>query len=173
MGIEGNLTSEEMCDIYTLFNIRPSVLIETGTFQGDSIEAVNSLFEEIHTIEIDEGRYLAAKSRLEKYQNIHCNLGSSTDILPSIIELCRQKSCAWFLDAHSSGDVKVPLMDEIELILRGIEKPQLFIIDDVRLFDKHWDWSGVSVQTIKALISKHRVIKEMAIRKDRLLISVL
>jgi hypothetical protein len=177
MGIEGNLSTEEILSIYEKLNIttnKPVVLVETGTYQGDSIEAVHTLFDNMYTIELDETRYMKAKTRLKALEHIGFFCGNSLDVLPGIVNECRTKYCVWFLDAHSCGDVKVPLLEEIEIILKGVDRdvPLLFILDDVRLFDKHWDWSGVSIPVISSLVSKTRILSDLFVYKDRLIVHV-
>lgn len=177
MGIYGNLSIEELETLYNNFNIThiPSVLVETGTYQGDSIEAVHALFECIYTIEIDEQRYVKAKDRLKDLTHLNFLHGDSLSLLPVVLDKCKSLYSLWFLDAHGQGDVKVPLLEEIDIIIKGVEidVPLLFVIDDVRLFDKHWDWNGVNINTITNIITKSRTIEDINVYKDRLCIKVI
>ena len=92
MGIYGNLSIEELETLYNNFNIThiPSVLVETGTYQGDSIEAVHALFECIYTIEIDEQRYVAAKDRLKDLTHLNFLHGDSLSLLPVVLDKCKK-----------------------------------------------------------------------------------
>ena len=71
----------------------------------------------------------------------------------------------WFLDAHQSGGdtvnngKNVPLLEELQIILSGMNRDvrNLFVIDDLRLFDNAPDWKHVSCSNILLLFKKHGV----------------
>jgi hypothetical protein len=68
----------------------------------------------------------------------------------------------FFIDAHASGHdsgwnnkIRVPLMEELNIILSYSIGPSVFIFDDLRLWKdiKAWDWLHINnefiLQTIK------------------------
>lgn len=43
-----------------------SIFIETGTFEGEAVNKVMFLFEEIHTVELSEEYYLKASKKIPR-----------------------------------------------------------------------------------------------------------
>jgi len=80
----------------------------------------------------------------------------------------------FFLDAHQSGNdtsnngKNVPLLDELNIILKNNYYPCIIIIDDVRLFDNYWDWKGITVQHILNIFGNR--LKDHSISNDRMII---
>lgn len=120
--------------------------VETGTAAGHSVKLAATMFEKCWTIECIWGR----PELDDAPQNVEYRIGSSEDILPSIVdelkELKGTKNRQWvffWLDAHYSGDTKnesgfpeCPLLSEIEIIAKYGEDALIFI-DDARLFFGH------------------------------------
>src|SRR5713101_1680328 len=61
------------------------VLVETGTFMGDMVAAVQDDFQEIFSIEIDGSLYEQARSRFHRHHHIHLLNGNSARILLDIL----------------------------------------------------------------------------------------
>ncbi len=78
-----------------------SVFIETGTYLGDTINAVKDLFDEIYSIELDTKLADRAKKIFKKYSKIHIIEGDSGKILPKLLEKINKPALFW-LDAHWS-----------------------------------------------------------------------
>jgi len=77
------------------------VLIETGTFLGDMIEAVRSDFERICSIEISKELYDRAKARFRKAKNVVLIHGDSGQALREIVSELEEPAL-FYLDAHYS-----------------------------------------------------------------------
>ena len=117
-------------------------------------------YEHVYTVEIFEPLYKESKDRAlaEGLDNIHFYLGDSLVKLEEIAPLVREGG-VFFIDAHISGcdsswnnSNRVPLIEEIEIILKSLEGPSLFIIDDARLWlNEVWDWSHVTNDKICSL----------------------
>ena len=113
--------------------------IETGTYRGDTIDAVKEYFVELYSIEIGEELTKKAQLRFINYSNIHIWQGNSAIILPEILKGVKMPCCFW-LDAHPSGGdtegstTKVPILSEIVSILRH-RKDHVILIDDARYFN--------------------------------------
>lgn len=134
------------------------VLVETGTYQGETTCELVSVFDKIYTIEVHEPLYNKSLSLLNKYSNIHAILGDSIKILPIILSEISENIIFW-LDGHNSGsdtgvgEIGCPLLEECSEIddkFKG--KKSLIIIDDHRLFGQNLDinqnWSNINDNTV-------------------------
>ena len=145
---------------YTKF----STFIETGTFMGETIFAVESYFDKLYTIEFSEKYYNNTK-RAYNGNKINFILGDSSiefiSLLPTIND-----NCIFFLDGHwSSGDTgksnkDCPLVEEITHINNLFTHEAIIIIDDFRLFGKcpntglAEDWSNINKDTLLEILKK-------------------
>ena len=130
--------------------------VETGTYHADTTLLVAQHYDRVYTTEIVAELYTLSKERAieEDVHNINFYLGDSVELLKEIVPLVTE-GCIFFLDAHQSGydtsnngKQHVPLLQELDVILAHTLKPSVFIIDDLRLFDKYWDWAGITPDTI-------------------------
>jgi hypothetical protein len=118
-------------------------LVETGSQNGLAMERCQSLFPELHTIEISQRLHNWAKKRLKKFPHVHCYLGDSRDWLAKILD--PDKSTVVWADAHfvaggKKVDVECPLMDELAVIFAVPWKtPPTILVDDARMF-RLWFW---------------------------------
>lgn len=192
MGIYGELTESEIKEI--ILNCRCKVsefrsFLETGTYKGHSVHNAAYIFPDNHTIEINPQLYNEARKNGEdlKLNNVTYYLADTTEILPQLVKNVIKTPCFWFLDAHQSGPDTtnngvelVPLMTELDCILRNLKKtteldlePNIFVIDDLRLFSKYDDWKHVTIQNILNIFEKYNkkvLIKLM--KNDRFIIRI-
>jgi hypothetical protein len=147
--------------LLTFDGLRNEVLVETGTFHGDTVQAAldSTAFRTIRSIEIDDELYRKAVARFVTHRRVHLYHGPSRLVLPLIIE--RNRSTTFFLDAHKTivgadrpdnrdpvvgsfeDGVECPLLDELDIILKKTWRvPVTIVIDDARLFDEE-QWAGV------------------------------
>jgi hypothetical protein len=116
-----------------------TTLIETGTFQGEMVAAVEKYFSEVHTIEL--GTDLAAKAmqRFRNHPRVHVYNGDSREVLRRILPSVNSPTLFW-LDAHYSegitarAEIDSPISEELEIILASQKRP-IILIDDARMFD--------------------------------------
>ena len=134
----------------------PDVFIETGTYRGKMIYAVMPHISEIYSIELDQTHFRNADRRFAGYRNIHIIQGQSGRVLPEIIKDIDAK-CLFWLDAHFSGgstakgDLRTPIMQEIECILRHKRAAEhIVLIDDARLFIGRNDYP--TLQALKEFV---------------------
>lgn len=182
MGKTGHLTQSEITEIVSksgYFKFDNSTFIETGTYKGDSTAEAAKLFPNIHTIEINETLYNELNRDNIQSNNAHFHFGDSVEFLPKIAKEVNENYNFWFLDAHQSGPdtsnngQHVPLLRELEAILENKKNvsTDIFVIDDVRLFSKYWDWDHVSITSITDIFDKYNVeIADMKIANDRLVL---
>jgi len=148
-----------------------SVMVETGTFKGDTAVAVAQLFQKIYTIELSKDLFSATHQRLEAFKNISHINGSSPDVLRTLRSELRQGSVLYWLDAHWCGETtagvgyECPLMDELGAI-GSLNDNSVILIDDARYFlapppqphNVH-DWPVLSnvLDYLRALSDRHRL----------------
>jgi hypothetical protein len=112
--------------------------VETGTYLGETVFAMEPHFDHLHTIEISEAYHLHTKSRYGG-DKIRFWLGDSSQVLPALLPEI-PGNCIFFLDGHWSAEdtgkgVKdCPLMEELAAIGRHFMHEAVLIIDDCRLF---------------------------------------
>jgi hypothetical protein len=112
-------------------------LVETGTYEADTVRALRNDFDVIHSIEIDERLHTAAFSRCKNQKNAHIHLGDSAEVLTRIVPTLAAPALFW-LNAHFSGgqtggDVVPPIMTELREILTA-QPSHVVLIDDMREF---------------------------------------
>lgn len=166
----GSLEFSEIENIYKLYpeyqNIQ--VFIETGTYKGETTRLASKYFNKVYTMEIKKELYDESKKigKEQNCANITYFLGDSVEILKVLIPMVKESSI-YFLDAHISGMDSgfngkqcVPLIEELNIIVKNLEHPSIFIIDDLRFFvntQKPWDWSHISIETIKKLFEDNKI----------------
>lgn len=161
--------------------------IETGTFNGDTIFALEPYFNKLYTIEFSETYYNNTKN---KYSGSKINfiLGDSSIVLESLLPNITDK-CIFFLDGHFSGgdtgqsNKDCPLYEEITHIHNLCTNDAIIIIDDFRLFglDKSSgklgeDWSEINKEEILKIlqprINKVYHLDSILDKNDRLIIHI-
>jgi len=87
------------------FSKNISLIVETGTFKGDSTKKMADKFDKVITIELDEKLYNETRKKLKNqgYNNIEFIMGDSGEIIQKISEEISEPTL-FFLDAHWSGD---------------------------------------------------------------------
>jgi hypothetical protein len=115
------------------------VLIETGTYFGDTIEAVKNNFTDVYSIELSPELHKRAKDRFGSDPRVHLLLGDSGELLKKILPTIARTPLFW-LDAHYSegitakGTIDTPIVQELDAIFafcaRGV-----VLIDDARMFN--------------------------------------
>jgi hypothetical protein len=125
-----------LADIYGI-----DVLVETGTYQGDTIAATASRFKKIVSIEIFAPLAEAAKRRFAGQNHIQIVQGDSGTALPAVVADIKEPILFW-LDGHYSGQgtgtgaLHSPVIAEIDNIAKlrpGMG--DVIIIDDARCFN--------------------------------------
>ena len=115
------------------------VLIETGTFLGEMVDAVKRKFLEIYSIELSESLADKATRHFSRYDHIHIVQGDSSKKLPDILPSV-DKPCLFWLDGHFSGgmtaqgEVDYPIINELTHIKNRLKAGGVILIDDARLF---------------------------------------
>lgn len=115
------------------------VLVETGTYQGDMVEAMKDTFDRIYTIELSPELHRRAADRFRRNRNVEVILGDSGTQLGSVVAQLKDAALFW-LDGHYSAGVTArgaedtPIYRELEHILGSGVPGHVIVIDDARSF---------------------------------------
>jgi hypothetical protein len=135
------------------------ILVETGTYLGDTVNKARGLFKEIYSIEVDKTLYNKAKNKFSCYKDINILEGDSSRVLPEILGKLSQPALFW-LDAHYSGGItsgeadNCPVYKEVELILSAADYNHVLLIDDAHLFKGAGGYP--TLDKLEELIKKHK-----------------
>ena len=86
------------------------ILIETGTYLGDTVDKARNCFKEIYSIEVDETLFNKAKEKFSCFKGIHILRGDSAQVLPEIGAKLTAPALFW-LDAHYWGELQVAMLN--------------------------------------------------------------
>lgn len=124
------------------------VFIETGTYLGDMVAAVNNDFDRIYSIELSEDLYKQAAKRFAGYQHITIVHGDSTQVMPEILRSI-DTPCLFWLAVHYSagitagGEKETPIREELDLISGHPINNHVILIDDASLFVGRNDYPDI------------------------------
>lgn len=150
-----------------------TTFVETGTFEGEAVARVLSLFDEVHTIELSENYYAMARDRFRSHEAVNLYQGESSEVLASIRPQLEDKPVLYWLDAHwcvasnTAGELsQCPLLNELNAIAE-LNSESVVLIDDARLFlspppypheVSHWPRLREVIQKLLSLSSRHEVM---------------
>jgi hypothetical protein len=129
---------------------RTSVLVETGTFLGDTVYALRNDFLRIVSIELDPRLAATARQRFADDGRITVLRGDSSRLLPAVLSNLDAPTLFW-LDAHWSGGVtahgakETPVSEELEIILAHKVPGHVVLIDDSDLLGTRRDYPSLEV----------------------------
>lgn len=139
--------------------------IETGTCHGATTRFFGTYFEEVHTMELDSGRYAQAAEDLEDYPNVRRHLGTSPQLLRQILPTMKGDRLLCYLDAH--WNAYWPLLDEIAEIGKTHKDNAIIVIDDVQVDGRtdvdydagcHYNYFKNALDLAFSSYSKHWII---------------
>lgn len=154
------------------YNLR--VLVETGTFYGDMIEAMKSFFERIYSVELSKELFEKAKNRFRSFDHIELIHGDSGKELANVMEELHQPALFW-LDAHYSaegtakGEKDTPICAELNQIFDAPDLGHVIIIDDARCFGVDPAYPTIE-ELEKYILSKRRNVR-MTVEDDSIRIT--
>jgi hypothetical protein len=124
------------------------VFVETGTYKGDTTEALRPYFDWLYTIEANDALFSAAKARFAGAPNVRTLHGDSAALLPHVLGELEQKALFW-LDAHWCGNdtfgtyLSAPIMTELEALFAHKVRDHIILIDDARYFCGHYGYPTI------------------------------
>ncbi|HRJ70789.1 MAG TPA: hypothetical protein PLS03_01120 [Terrimicrobiaceae bacterium] len=135
-----HLTPDEKRERLGAYAGRYSTFIETGTYLGETTQAMSKLYGEVHTIEVSPELHAKAAQRFAGNAAVTCHLGDSADVLPRIVGSLTKPAVFW-LDGHYAGPrtgranaYDTPIIRELEIIFQNSKKDHMILIDDARQF---------------------------------------
>ena len=148
---------------------KAKILVETGTFYGDMIEAMKHNFDYIFSIELSKELYEKAKERFQDEDHIELINGDSGSELGNILERINQPSLFW-LDGHYSsgitakGSKDTPVYEELNHILNAQDLGHVIIIDDARCFGS--DPAYPSIEELTEFIKSKKPDTSILVQDD-------
>lgn len=122
-----------------------SIMVETGTYMGEMVEALRETFEKVYSIELSEKFAQRARKYFRGRSNVKILQGDSGDVIGELLKEIDQATLFW-LDGHWSADEtargrkSTPIMEELDHILRAKDLRHVILIDDARAFGKSEDY---------------------------------
>jgi hypothetical protein len=175
-------TYEEKREIISFYadKFKTKILIETGTFLGDTVEYFKNYFNKIISIELSEKLAQNATIRFKENENIKIIHGDSSLVLNDIIKTINEPILFW-LDGHYSsefqmgdtwiktakGEKNTPIEKELEIILTSSIN-HIILIDDARLFNGNEDYPKIS--KIKKIVNNYKTDYLVEIKNDIIVI---
>ncbi|MFT3807429.1 hypothetical protein [Arenimonas sp.] len=150
------------------------VLVETGTFHGDMVEAMRKEFDRIYSIELSPELHARAKRRFSGCENIEILQGDSGTELGRLIERMHGPALFW-LDGHYSagetarGDKDTPIFAELSHIFRSDCRGHVVIIDDARCFGRDPDYP--TLDELRAHVQAMRSEVDIQVEHDSIRIT--
>jgi hypothetical protein len=145
-----------------------TILVETGTFVGNMIEAQKGNFKTVYSIELDHDLHQAARKRFSSEPHIHPLQGDSGESLKALMPQIHATALFW-LDGHYSGGFTArgnkdcPIYGELEAIFSS-PHPHVILIDDARCFDGTHDYP--TLDELKGFIVRVRPNYQVSVETD-------
>lgn len=141
-----------------------TVLVETGTYLGDMIEAQKTRFKKIYSIEIKNDLFKKAQKRFINDKNVIIVLGDSGKVLPQILKDIDEPVIFW-LDGHYSngitakGEKGCPIFEELNAIFKIGMLNHIILIDDARCFNGRSNYTTIEklITFVKGKNEKYQV----------------
>lgn len=146
-----------------------SLLVETGTYFGDMVEAQKKRFSNIISIELDVELFKKAKKRFIKDTNVILIQGNSGKLLPKILNEITAPAIFW-LDGHYSegitarGDKTCPIFEELSAIFNNVKYNHILLIDDARCFIGQGDYP--TIESLTEYIKSKNEMYHVEIKND-------
>ena len=116
------------------------VFVETGTFQGETVDNIRHYFNQIFSVELSKHYYDLALSKFNNDSGITLLNADSASALTTIMPTIQNRPVVFWLDAHwcvandTAGESsQCPLLKELHAI-KHLNNQSMIIIDDARLF---------------------------------------
>jgi hypothetical protein len=112
------------------------VLVETGTYYGEMVQAMKGRFTEILSVEFDPALAQRAKAKFARWPHIHILEGDSQKVVPELLQSLKEPTLFW-LDAGYYGWAGLlgneqRLTSELDAILRSPISKHVILMDDAR-----------------------------------------
>ncbi|WP_022664372.1 hypothetical protein [Desulfospira joergensenii] len=146
------------------------VLVETGTYFGDMVEAMRPYFTQIYSIELSRELFQKAMERFNNVKNVTIIHGDSGVELEKLTCVLKGKSVLFWLDGHYSagvtarGDKDTPIYEELTHIFNADLGRCVILIDDARCFGD--DPAYPSIEELSGFIKENSPAAEIEVKDD-------
>ena len=123
-------------------NHNPELILETGTYMGDTTEYFCSFNIPVITTEINETFLNKSKEKLNLFTNIKLFLGDSEKALKENFHLIKDKKVLAFLDSHNLNDT---VLERELVLLKQLDIKPILMIHDFYVPGKNFyfdTWDG-------------------------------
>lgn len=144
------------------------ILVETGTYLGDTLFMLAPDFDTLYSIELSPLFHQKAKHRFQDLPKIHLIQGDSGKALFQLVPTLHTPALFW-LDGHYSGGVTAkgdkdcPVMEELAAIFQS-PLAHVIYIDDARLFVGKDDYP--TLDALRAFVQQHRPDYALQVEND-------
>lgn len=145
------------------------VLVETGTYLGEMVEAQKRRFKRVYSIELSEELHARATKRFRRDKQVTIVLGDSGKTLPLIMDQLDKPAIFW-LDGHYSdgitarGEKDCPIFEELDAIFSGKPLDHVLLIDDARCFVGQGDYP--TIEALTAFVLSKRPHYQLEVKND-------
>ncbi len=150
------------------------VMVETGTYLGDMIDAVKNRFDHVYSVELGDELYKRARHRFANDPRVTILHGDSGEKILEILPVLKVPTLFW-LDAHYTaglgvsgrGIVDTPVLAELSHIFKHpLAHQHVILIDDAHEFTGQNDYPALNAveSLVKAAGYDHFEVKDNSIR---------
>jgi hypothetical protein len=124
------------------------ILIETGTYDGGTVDELYNDFDRLYSIELDDTLFKKAQAHMAEREKVTLLHGDSGALLPALIAGIGEGMIFW-IDAHYAGvgfalgDKDTPVVEELRAIADHPVKDHAILIDDARSFRGRNDYPTI------------------------------
>jgi hypothetical protein len=117
-----------------------SVFVETGTYLGETVEAMLGFFKRVISIELSPELHGRAQERFAANNAVQILLGNSATRIADAAKNVGDDAAVYWLDAHWSGgntakaEENTPILSELDSIRQFDSRQSILMIDDLRYF---------------------------------------
>jgi hypothetical protein len=153
-------------DYKNKFNV--NILVETGTFQGEMVEAQRRNFSKIYSIELSHEYFMKAVEKFKRFKHIQILEGDSSVKLKEVTKFLNEPALFW-LDGHYSGgktakgELNCPIYGELDTIF-STKYDHVLVIDDAKDFNGTEDYP--TIETLNDYVLSKRPHYKMDVRDN-------
>lgn len=128
---------DNITELFARFKGSNSIFVETGSYQGGSIDRALELgYEQVWSIEYHLTFYEALVKKYKENPKVKLFNGSSAYLLSEVLNLIGNEKCFFWLDAHDTFGTGggVPMEDELNAIKNHLRNDHTIMIDDIPLY---------------------------------------
>ena len=146
-----------------------SILIETGTYLGDMVQAMKKSFSRVISFELDETLAAQAQQRFASDKHIQIVQGDSGKLLSDYIANINEP-CLFWLDGHYSGGItakgtlETPIKNELTAILAHPIDGHVILIDDARCFTGANDYP--TLDELQTFVAERKPKHKLSVEHD-------